>query len=128
MLPPSPVVSPGAFSERPWPAGLAWSATGTHGFERLRTWELAGRAAQRFAEEGEDAGARVRGAVLGLLGDFMGISTERPAGRVGHRGRPQLLLGQLTGSCAAGRAPGIRSSAGPGHMPACNPRGPWYYI
>ena len=77
MLPPSPVVSPGAFSERPWPAGLAWSATGTHGFGRLRAWELAGRAAQRFAEEGEDAGARVRGEILGLLGDFLGISTEQ---------------------------------------------------
>ena len=75
-LPLAPIVSARSFAERVWPQSLAWSDLGLNGKERQSVSGLAQEEVKRF--EGDDeALERVRGEVMGMIGDLLGISPEQ---------------------------------------------------
>ena len=75
MLPTAPIVSARSFVERAWPYMLAWSDLGLSGKERMTVDALARAEVNRFADE--DASERMRGEMMGILGDLLGISPEQ---------------------------------------------------
>ena len=75
MLPTAPIVSARSFVERAWPYMLAWSDLGLSGKERMTVDALARAEVRRFADE--DTSERMRGEMMGLLGDLLGISPEQ---------------------------------------------------
>lgn len=77
MLPAAPIVSGRSFSERMWPASLAWSDLGKHGEDR-RTVAAAARAeVERLTERGEDYGERMRQEMISLIGGMLGFTPEQ---------------------------------------------------
>lgn len=77
MLPECPIVSGRSFSERMWPASLAWSDLGRHGEEHRGVAELAREELDRAEQRGDEYGERVRGEVMGLIGGLLGITPEQ---------------------------------------------------
>lgn len=75
MLPTAPIVSARSFVERAWPYMLAWSDLGLSGKERMTVDALARAEVNRFADE--DTSERMRGEMMGILGDLLGISPEQ---------------------------------------------------
>ena len=75
MLPTAPIVSARSFAERAWPYMLAWSDLGLSGKERMTVDALARAEVNRFADE--DTSERMRGEMMGILGDLLGISPEQ---------------------------------------------------
>lgn len=79
LLPALPVVSARSFAERAWPASLAWSDLGRHGERRVCARDLAEAERRRLESRGDEHGDAVRGEILGLLGDLLGLSPEQQA-------------------------------------------------
>ena len=77
MLPMAPIVSGRSFSERLWPSSLAWSDLGRHGEEPRGVDALAREELDRISKKGDEYGERVRGEVMGLIGDMLGITPEQ---------------------------------------------------
>ena len=75
MLPTAPIVSARSFAERAWPYMLAWSDLGLNGKERMAVDSLARAEVRRFADD--DTSDRMRGEMMGLLGELLGISPEQ---------------------------------------------------
>ena len=75
MLPTVPIVSARSFAERAWPYMLAWSDLGLNGKERMTVDSLARAEVRRFADD--DTSDRMRGEMMGLLGELLGISPEQ---------------------------------------------------
>ena len=75
MLPTAPIVSSRSFAERSWPYMLAWSDLGLNGKERMSVDSLARAEVRRFADE--DTSERMRGEMMGILGELLGISPEQ---------------------------------------------------
>ena len=75
MLPTAPIVSARSFAERAWPYMLAWSDLGLNGKERMTVDSLARAEVRRFADD--DTSDRMRGEMMGLLGELLGISPEQ---------------------------------------------------
>ena len=75
MLPTAPIVSSRSFAERSWPYMLAWSDLGLNGKERMTVDSLARAEVRRFADE--DTSERMRGEMMGILGELLGISPEQ---------------------------------------------------
>ena len=75
MLPPSPIVSARGFAERAWPQMLAWSDTGRGGADALSVESLA--QAELDRSDDSETMERMRGEVMGLLGNLLGISPEQ---------------------------------------------------
>lgn len=75
-LPACPLISGGDFSQRRWPADLAWSDTGAAGADPQTLPGLVDAEIARVSEENEGAGERQRREVLGFLGEVLGISPD----------------------------------------------------
>lgn len=75
MLPTVPIVSARSFAERAWPYMLAWSDLGLNGKERMTVDSLARAEVRRFADD--DTSDRMRGEMMGILGELLGISPEQ---------------------------------------------------
>lgn len=76
-LPMAPAVSARSFAERAWPASLGWSDIGRRGEDVLNVIDLAREGIKRFETLGEEHGERVRGEIMGLLGNLLGISPDQ---------------------------------------------------
>lgn len=76
-LPMTPIVSARSFAERAWPQALAWSDTGHAGEADIHVADLVQAEVERYQSEGADAGERIRGEIMGLLGGLLGITPEQ---------------------------------------------------
>lgn len=118
MLPEAPVVSARGFAERAWPQMLAWSDTGLHGEERLGVEDLARAEIER--NEDPEAAERMRGEVMGLLGDLLGITPEQmdelrsEDGQRRMRENMQKFEGQVQDAIERMMGGGGEGAAGPG--------------
>ena len=75
QLPTAPIVSARSFAERAWPYMLAWSDLGLSGKGRMTVDSLARAEVRRFADD--DTSDRMRGEMMGILGELLGISPEQ---------------------------------------------------
>ena len=105
MLPTAPIVSARSFVERAWPYMLAWSDLGLSGKERMTVDALARAEVNRFADE--DTSERMRGEMMGILGDLLGISPEQMEELRSEDGQRRLHEG-MKSSRARFRTPSIR--------------------
>lgn len=76
-LPMAPYVSERPFAERRWPMGIAWSAVGLQGKERLSVEGLAHAEVTRQLGASSEQSERVRGEFMEMLGNMLGLSSEQ---------------------------------------------------
>lgn len=89
-LPLAPALSVRSFAERAWPVTLAWSDTGRHGADQRHLVELAQESLKRVEVLGEQHGERVRGEILGLLGNLLGLSPEQQQELLSEDGQKRM--------------------------------------
>lgn len=89
-LPLAPIVSARAFAERTWPPSLAWSDLGRQGAAPERVVDVAREEMGRLETRGAEHGQRVRGEILGLLGDLLGLTPEQRAELASEEGQQRM--------------------------------------
>ncbi|MCF2621227.1 nitrilase-related carbon-nitrogen hydrolase [Collinsella tanakaei] len=89
-LPLAPIVSARAFAERIWPPSLAWSDLGRRGAAPERVVDVAREEMGRLETRGAERGLRVRGEILGLLGDLLGLTPEQRAELASEEGQQRM--------------------------------------
>ncbi|MBM6866993.1 nitrilase-related carbon-nitrogen hydrolase [Collinsella tanakaei] len=89
-LPMTPFVSERSFSERVWPATLGWSDLGRGGEDPLSLEGFVAAEQERLEELGEEHGERVRGEILGLLGDLLGLSPDQQQELMSEEGQRRM--------------------------------------
>lgn len=94
-LPPAPFVSERSFIERVWPAALGWSDLGRHGEEPLQLEGLVAAEQERLEALGEEHGERVRGEILGLLGELLGLSADQQQELMSEEGQRRMREGAM---------------------------------
>ena len=94
MLPPAAIVSARSFAERGWPQALAWSDLGREKDVEPRTVEgLVAAEIARFEERAPEAGERIRGEIIGLIGEMLGLGVEEQEQLQGEEGQRRLQEG-----------------------------------
>lgn len=94
MLPPAAIVSARSFAERAWPQALAWSDLGHDGKAERPTVEgLVKAEVERFERNAPDAGERIRGEIIGLLGEILGLDPSEQEQLQSEEGRRRLQEG-----------------------------------
>lgn len=121
MLPPAAIVSARSFAERAWPQALAWSDLGHEDDEERPTVEgLVKAEVERFERNAPDAGERIRGEIIGLLGDILGLDPDEQEQLQSEEGRRRLQEGferfEQELRRAMGSGGGMRPPMGPGPM------------
>lgn len=89
-LPAPPIVSARSFSERLWPASLAWSDLGRHGVERIRALDLAEAEYRRLEKRGEQRGQLARNEILGMISSILGLSSDQQAEFMSDEGQQRM--------------------------------------
>ena len=89
-LPMIPAVSPRSFGERIWPAMLGWSDLGRHGEEPRTVVDVAREGVKHVESLGEAHSERVRGEILGLLGNLLGLSPEQQEELMSEEGQQRM--------------------------------------
>lgn len=134
-LPPHPIVSARAFSERAWPAQLAWADLGRHGSDPLSAEELARASIERHRIRSGREVERMRREVIGLVGGMMGLSPEQVEGLATEDAQERIdqelerLEGRLRDAIDDHRDASRRGDA-PGSYPgdAMGPSGPYPFF
>lgn len=83
-------VSGRSFLERAWPISLAWSDLGRHGATQQTLSGLVQAEAERAEARGAEMGERVRGEIMGFLGNILGITPEQLEALSSEEGRERL--------------------------------------
>ena len=126
MLPPAPFVSARSFIERVWPSSLGWSDLGRQGAEPLQMMDVVQSEQERLASLGEEHGERVRGEILGLLGELLGLSPEQQQELASEEGQRRMResamrfesqLRKMMESAGEPEIPGDARHMMPGQMP-----------
>ena len=126
MLPPAPFVSARSFIERVWPSSLGWSDLGRQGAEPLQMMDVVQSEQERLASLGEEHGERVRGEILGLLGELLGLSPEQQQELASEEGQRRMResamrfesqLRKMMESSGEPEIPGDARHMMPGQMP-----------
>ena len=122
MLPPAAIVSARSFAERGWPQALAWSDLGGDKDEGLTIEGLVEAEVERFERNAPDAGERIRGEIIGLLGDIFGLDPSEQEQLQSEEGRRRLQEGferfeqELRRAMGAGGG-SVRPPSAPGQVP-----------
>ncbi len=88
---PMPIaVSGRSFLERAWPITLAWSDVGRHGAAQQTLSGLVQSEAARIEEQGAEMGARMRGEIMGFIGNILGVAPEQLEALNSEEGRQRL--------------------------------------
>ena len=126
MLPPAPFVSARSFIERVWPSSLGWSDLGRQGAEPLQMMDVVQSEQELLASLGEEHGERVRGEILGLLGELLGLSPEQQQELASEEGQRRMResamrfesqLRKMMESSGEPEIPGDARHMMPGQMP-----------
>lgn len=89
-LPLTITVSGGSFLERAWPISLAWSDIGRHGASPQTLAGLVQSEATRAEALGAEMGARMRGEIMGFIGNILGIAPDQLEALSTEEGRQRL--------------------------------------
>ena len=89
-LPMAPIVSARAFPERLWPVSLGWSDLGRGGAAAERVSDLVEGELERFESRGAEYGERVRGEIMNLLGNLLGLTPEQQAELASEEGQRRM--------------------------------------